>query len=292
MGPEKASHDVRNITVLAALLVVFISPAASTATCYRTNGVAGTDDIQPCHKNLARGAQSACCNLGKSPPDLCLAGGLCYRRDGYDGNALIYAVGCMDQLGTDMACQQYCYSDAEIEMYSLNACNDGPWCCNNITLSESCCDPVTGSGAFALDHVLSLDPALSDVTQTAESTVTITKTATPLVSCTSNTSNTTQSNAIACSSNTTVIAGASVGAAIAGVLVTTVLALCFMTRLKRSHRQQIAQIQPSTIPTDSSGPASGWRHEMDTKRHRPETVREIPPVVAYEIDGGGRAELR
>jgi hypothetical protein len=289
MDIKGASHAQTNLMVLVVLLTILIPSVLSTTKCYRTNGIVGTDDIQPCYNNLAPGAQSACCNLGKSPPDLCLAGGLCYRQDGTDGNFLIYAVGCTDQLGTDAACQQYCTSDGEIEMYSLNACNDGRWCCNNITTAETCCDPVTGAGAFLLDHVLSLDPAPSGTTTTAVSTVTVVHTATSSVE--PDVCNTTHFTDGACPNRTTIIAGASVGAAIGGFCLASAIALYFIAKLKTSQREQrAAQPQSTGTPTMSLGLGTGWRHEMDTKRHRVGAVQDVPGV-AYEVDSGRPAEL-
>ena len=120
-------------------------------TCYRPNGLAATSDLKPCNPDLvSAGKHSPCCNTGKSPPDLCLAGGLCYRQDGYDGNFLLYAVGCTDSTGADAACQQYCPTGEDVAMYSLNAWFDGRWCCNDLSTKESCCDMSTGQGSFSM----------------------------------------------------------------------------------------------------------------------------------------------
>ena len=54
------------------------------------------------------GSQSACCNLGENPADICLGGGLCEDEETNNGNAMIFAVGCTDPSGEDPNCQQYC----------------------------------------------------------------------------------------------------------------------------------------------------------------------------------------
>jgi hypothetical protein len=94
--------------LLSFLSLLFLANAASQ--CYMLNGILATSDFQPCTSNLASGSNSACCNLGKNPPDICLGGGLCQRMDSAEGNFLIYAVGCTDSTGKDAACPQYCPS--------------------------------------------------------------------------------------------------------------------------------------------------------------------------------------
>jgi len=98
------------IIVLTFCLTYHFGASVALAQCYWLSGGAATSDVQPCSGNLASGSHSACCNLGKNPPDICLGGGLCQRMDATDGNFMIYAVGCTDRSGKDAACPQYCPS--------------------------------------------------------------------------------------------------------------------------------------------------------------------------------------
>jgi len=98
-----------SISALAFFLFHF-SLANAVSPCYMLNGDLATSDFQPCTGNLPSGSNSACCNMGKSPPDICLGGGLCQRMDSRDGNFVIYAVGCTDRSGKDPVCPRYCPS--------------------------------------------------------------------------------------------------------------------------------------------------------------------------------------
>jgi hypothetical protein len=102
------------LTLILIFLKVWLASASSQ--CYMLNGDLATADFRPCTSNLASGSNSACCNLGKNPPDICLGGGLCQRMDSTEGNFLIYAVGCTDKSGKDAACPQYCPSSSTISL--------------------------------------------------------------------------------------------------------------------------------------------------------------------------------
>jgi hypothetical protein len=102
-------YNMSFISALAFFLFHFF-PANAVSTCYMLNGDIATSDFQPCTSNLPSGSNSACCNTGKNPPDICLGGGLCQRMDSPEGNFVIYAVGCTDRSGKDPACPQYCPS--------------------------------------------------------------------------------------------------------------------------------------------------------------------------------------
>jgi hypothetical protein len=109
-APFKMSiYNMSFISVLAFSLFHFF-PANAGSPCYMLNGDLATSDFQPCTSNLPSGSNSACCNMGKNPPDICLGGGLCQRMDSTEGNFVIYAVGCTDRSGKDPACPQYCPS--------------------------------------------------------------------------------------------------------------------------------------------------------------------------------------
>jgi hypothetical protein len=109
-APFKMS--VYNSNVISALVyfMVHFFAANAASPCYMLNGNLATSEFQPCNSNLPSGSNSACCNLGKSPPDICLGGGLCQRMDSTEANFAIYAVGCTDRTGKDAACPQYCPS--------------------------------------------------------------------------------------------------------------------------------------------------------------------------------------
>jgi hypothetical protein len=96
------------LEITSTLLYFFQANAASP--CYLQNGNLANGDFQPCTNTQPSGSNRACCNLGKTPPDICLGGGLCQRMDATDGNFVIYAVGCTDPTGKDPVCPQYCPS--------------------------------------------------------------------------------------------------------------------------------------------------------------------------------------
>jgi hypothetical protein len=106
------------MTSFLTLILIFLHVwlASSSSQCYMLNGDLATADFQPCTSSLASGSNSACCNLGKNPPDICLGGGLCQRMDSTEGNFMIYAVGCTDKSGKDPACPQYCPSSSLISL--------------------------------------------------------------------------------------------------------------------------------------------------------------------------------
>lgn len=118
------------LTLNSIVPFAHIIRAATTPQCYWVNGFLANNDFQPCNTNLHTGSQSACCNLGKNPPDICLGNGLCQRQDATSSDFLIYAVGCTDQSGRDASCSQYCHGEfLELTFtiprrwkYSLRAC--------------------------------------------------------------------------------------------------------------------------------------------------------------------------
>lgn len=94
-------------TLLLSLAVAAATTAAQQ-TCYGTNGTLAISNIEPCNKDAPAGTHVACCDLGKSPPDICVNGGLCMRQDNTAVDDMIYAVGCTDQTGDAAECQQFC----------------------------------------------------------------------------------------------------------------------------------------------------------------------------------------
>ena len=94
--------------LLLSLAALVPAVASAQQTCYGTNGTLITDRVGSCNPNAPDGVHVACCDLGKSPPDMCIEGGLCYRQDGENVNALFYADGCTDETGEAAACQQFC----------------------------------------------------------------------------------------------------------------------------------------------------------------------------------------
>ena len=107
-APFKMSIYNMSFTSALAFFLFYFFPASAVSPCYMLNGDLANNDFQPCTSDLPSGSNSACCNMGKNPPDICLGGGLCQRMDSPEGNFVIYAVGCTDRSGKDPACQQYC----------------------------------------------------------------------------------------------------------------------------------------------------------------------------------------
>lgn len=98
------------LTALSLSSFKFLPGWAQSQECYWSNGMLANSDFKPCNQDRPVGSHSACCNLGKSPADVCLGGGLCEDEETNDV-ALIYAVGCTDASGEDPNCQQYCIGE-------------------------------------------------------------------------------------------------------------------------------------------------------------------------------------
>lgn len=260
----------KSLTIL--LVLQGIIRVSSASDCYWFDGNEGDSNIQACHNDLATGQHSACCTLGKSPPDLCLAGGLCYRQDSSDGNNLIYAIGCTDETGVNAACQQYCPAGNGVAIYTLNSCPDGRWCCNDNTDYESCCDSATGEGIFTMDNSLSLDPPPSTAADGAAAIVTVMTNVGP-------TCPTSAGSGI----KEGVFIGVSVGAAIAGFVLAII-----MFRVKRlSHPFKEKECNLSIHGEDDgmsawalsqNSEASSWRHERAADKE----VSGGPPIITAE----------
>jgi hypothetical protein len=217
-----------SISALAFFLFHF-SLANAVSPCYMLNGDLATSDFQPCTGNLPSGSNSACCNMGKSPPDICLGGGLCQRMDSRDGNFVIYAVGCTDRSGKDPVCPRYCPN--QVELYSLTPCwsgSDSSWCCNN-QQETPCCGDSGNSFAFNLTSLgFSSQPSQSNSTRTID-------TASPSYPVITETE---MGNATSCPVGKSAVIGSSVGAFSAGILIAGLLGLYLASRRLREQRQE------------------------------------------------------
>ncbi|KAH8803414.1 hypothetical protein F5884DRAFT_756696 [Xylogone sp. PMI_703] len=240
--------NMRFLSALACLLL-YVFPAYAASSCYYLNGDVGTSQIKPCTNHLPSGSHSACCNLGKSPPDICLGGGLCQRMDSTEGDFVIYAVGCTDPTGKDSACPQYCPS--EFQIYSLNPCWDGTissWCCNDQQTTSLCCVNNRGSFAFNLTTLgVSNNPSQSTP---VGSTIT--------TNVCSNTGAVTGDMASCPSKNGTII-GSAIGAFFAGTLIAGLLGAYFTLRWANKHDQKAMSPNTSHITNTTE-----YRRELDT----------------------------
>jgi hypothetical protein len=295
--------SVYNINIISALVyfMVYFFAANAASPCYMLNGDLATSEFQPCNSNLPSGSNSACCNLGKSPPDICLGGGLCQRMDTIEANFAIYAVGCTDRTGKDAACPQYCPSVfafssclymqkeswADFEMpkldqaifYSLNPCWNGTvssWCCNDQEVN-SCC--VNNSGSFAFNlTALGASNGQSHANPTGP-TATVT-------SCPA--ANSANGNTTSCLVGKSTVIGSSVGAFLAGTLIAGLLGLYLASRQLRKQRQKAV---PNTAAY--ANPTSEWRTELEaipSDALRPGQIGAGTPK--YEIDGRQVGSLR
>jgi hypothetical protein len=140
-------------------------------------------------------------------------------------------------------------ADGSAQMFSLNSCPDGTWCCNNITV-ESCCQH--DQGAFIIQvylSMVSIEPTLS-ITEISTATITTT------VFGTAPTETLTPVN---CPQDRSTVVGASVGAALGGTLVATLLVLLCVLR-RRSEKSPHATSPKMTSATGPQvGPETGWR---------------------------------
>jgi hypothetical protein len=113
------------LTALSLSSFNFLPGWAQSQECYWSNGMLANSDFRPCNPDRPADSQSACCNLGKSPADICLGGGLCEDEETNNGNSMIYAVGCTDPSGEDPNCQQYCIGEFCIAEFPLRLNSDG-----------------------------------------------------------------------------------------------------------------------------------------------------------------------
>ncbi|KAE9376028.1 hypothetical protein N431DRAFT_481197 [Stipitochalara longipes BDJ] len=252
--------------------------ANATSQCYMVNGDIATSDFVPCTSNLPAGSNSACCNLGKTPPDICLGSGLCQRMDSPEANFLIYAVGCTDQTGKDAACPQYCPNTAQF--YSLNPCynaSKSSWCCNDQSIS-SCCGVSGGSFSFDLTALgLSGQQSTSNPTETSSSTGASNPTGT------TNTGET--CTAASCPVGKGAVIGGSVGSFFAGTIVAGLLGRFLAER--RLRKQSQAAVPNATV--SHATPNTEWRTELPPTTYitvpRPGTVQVGKETPKYEIGG-------
>src|SRR5271163_4152573 len=59
------------LTALSLSSFKFLPGWAQSQECYWSNGMLANIDFKPCNLDRPAGSQSACCNLGKSPADVC-----------------------------------------------------------------------------------------------------------------------------------------------------------------------------------------------------------------------------
>ncbi|KFY20049.1 hypothetical protein V493_07756, partial [Pseudogymnoascus sp. VKM F-4281 (FW-2241)] len=147
--------------LLHPLLLALLATSAAAQgeqKCYGINGQPHSSDIQPCAADLPAGSHVACCNTTKSPPDICVGGGLCYNQGGKHVMDMLVAYGCTDPTGEDPACQKSCDNKGSLKYY-LHACQDANWCCSD---DRSPCCSLT---RFKLNP-LEIIPVVKPVTHT------------------------------------------------------------------------------------------------------------------------------
>jgi hypothetical protein len=157
-----------------------------------------------------------------------------------------------------------------VEMYSLELCLDGRWCCNN-QIDSTCCNSNKGNFTF---NLLSLAPgsqAKSPTSTTADTSaaVTVTSHVTTTLNGGANLSNG--------HSNTGVVVGASMGAVLGAMLVACSVALFLVTTRLRKNKKVVTneKSEPQTYE---------WRAEMDAARVLPMELSGAAGAE-YELDG-------
>jgi hypothetical protein len=151
--------------------------------------------------------------------------------------------------------------DGSTEIYVLDPCEDGRWCCQNASSSSSCCN--RGRGSFTLRPGTIMFPSTTapsgqSSTQIVTSTHTVYTSSGSLLPS-------------QCAQDKSALVGASVGATLGTALVASLLALWFV--LWRQHKRQ-PQSQPPFVNVASQvGPAIGPMRD------------EIYSGQVYEIDG-------
>ncbi|PMD52695.1 uncharacterized protein K444DRAFT_619406 [Hyaloscypha bicolor E] len=235
------------ITPILIAFLCHLLAADASPPCYWSDGTLAPSTIQPCNSNLPEGSYSACCSLGRTPPDVCFSSGLCLTGNSYTSNGLIFANGCTDPTGKDPSCQQYC-TNRSTEFYILDPCEDGRWCCQTDGALSSCCK--NGQGSFTLLPGTIMFP--SAATSGGQSPTQIT-TSTQIISTCSSSPLPSQ-----CPQDKSTIVGASVGATLGSAFVASLLAIWFILWRQRRHQLQ-AQFPISVAPQGALGPA-----EMDS----------------------------
>ncbi|KFY51811.1 hypothetical protein V496_08770 [Pseudogymnoascus sp. VKM F-4515 (FW-2607)] len=223
-------------TLVPSLLLALLVGAttAQERKCYGVNGELQSADIQPCNADLPAGSHVACCNLAKSPPDICVGGGLCYSQDGGTIADLLVAYGCTDPTGKDVACQSYCENTGALT-YNLHTCEDANWCCSPD--GDKCC---------SLKHIRlnprDVLPLVQAVTQTVAggstktgtaAVVTETQTKTVKLDAAGQTTAVSGATAEVCPKDNSTVVGASVGAVLGAGLVASLIALGMVLRRQR-----------------------------------------------------------
>ncbi|KFX96205.1 hypothetical protein V490_03469 [Pseudogymnoascus sp. VKM F-3557] len=303
-------HCQHLASLIPSLLVALLVGSATAAEqkCYGVNGVLAKSDIQPCNKDAPEGTFVACCNLGKSPPDICIKEGLCYTQDGLDIASIFMARGCTDPTGKDPACPQIC-PDVGALQYNLHACEDANWCCSGS--GGKCCadkhikfNPRTVLPPFGAPVTVTVSAGTSGTGSTKVVTETETKTvgvddagktavvcssadAKPTAEvCSSADAKPTADGATAdgkvtaeeCPKDNTTVVGASVGAVLGAGLIASLIALGVVLR-KQKRTGGFMGVGP-----DGKGvfyPAGTVPAEMDSRY-----VVELDSRAKHELEGG------
>lgn len=153
------------------------------------------------------------------------------------------------------------------EMYSLELCENGLWCCNNQIVS-TCCNNNEGNFTF---NLLSLAP--SSKLDSSANTTAITATATSYITEAPNGDESSKSSHI----NSSVVVGASVGTVLSVLLIACCVALfLLMRRLKKVKKEMDnRKMEPQLFH---------GRVEMDTERViLPEL--QGTAMTKHELDG-------
>ncbi|OBT62447.1 hypothetical protein VE03_08624 [Pseudogymnoascus sp. 23342-1-I1] len=266
-------------TLVPSLLLALLagSATAQEQKCYGVNGVLQSAEIQPCNADLPTGSHVACCNLAKSPPDICVGGGLCYSQDGNTVADLLVAYGCTDPTGKDVACQTYCANTGAIT-YNLHTCEDANWCCSPD--GDKCC---------SLTHIKlnprDVLPLVQAVTQTIAGAITKTGTAAVVTQTETKTVKLDaagQTTAVSgpttaeeCPKDNSTVVGASVGAVLGAGLLASLIALGMVLRRQRKTG--------AFVGADGKGafyPAGIVPAEMDSRY-----VVELDSRAKHELSG-------
>lgn len=116
--PPQRTMKIQFAPIFIAFLY-HVLVANASLPCYTSNGTLAGSTILPCNSNLPTGSHSACCALGRTPPDACFSSGLCLTGTSIYSNGLIFANGCTDPTGKDPSCQQYCTGEFRL-VYQLS----------------------------------------------------------------------------------------------------------------------------------------------------------------------------
>ncbi|TQV95874.1 hypothetical protein V2A60_001044 [Cordyceps javanica] len=246
--------------------------------CYWITGNEMPPDFGPCNPDAAN---SPCCALNKSDPDVCMGSGVCYSQtDDYEGN--MYINGCTDKTGKAKECAQMCNPPSHKDANSLDVleCGRGVYCCRDFGTSGNCCTVssallTTGLGKLVVAaKTITVSSGATTAAASATTSASTTLGAAPGV----NSSSASASGAQCPKSNGAVIGGA-VGGTLGAALLASLAALAFLYK-RRSNGYKNPNAGGATSYDNKAQSPSQYSYSSPVAQQR---AAELPPQPVHEL---------